>query len=311
MRKGASNKISPTRLVTTTLSFILLIVLACQEASAQDMESLFNQKCAGCHTIGGGNSVGPDLAPSTKWNASALSKSIKDMEKNVGPLSTAEIVGLVEFLKGKGSPAKSTGTSASGPPATASSGPGTSPSTAEVSPSQNQAGTTGGANGHAPEAIPGQPTSAPTGSAPDTVTAKSLTEPASAERGARLFTGSEALKNGGLSCIACHSIDGAGGTMAVELNEIYKKMAPQALVTACEKTPFKVMKTAYKDHPLEHQEALDLAAYLTSLKEPHEKLTEIPVTPIALVFAGAVFAIIALGYRGAKGSAREKLQRRK
>lgn len=281
-------------LAVVSLLCAILNILICRQACAEDNAGLFDQKCAGCHTIGGGNTVGPDLSASTKWLPSDLAKSIKDMEKNVGPLTSGEVDGLVEFLKGKQSSAQAS-TSAKAAPG-----------------GQGQAGTPDGAPQTVPVqgAEPAGAVSGSGGSAPDTVTIQPLVEPASKERGARLFSGSEALANGGLSCIACHSIDGNGGTMSVDLSEIYKKMTPQALASACEKTPFKLMKTAYKDHPVEHQEALDLSAYLTSLKEPHEKPTETPVTLIAFLFSGIVFAVIAVGYRQRKGSAREKLQRR-
>lgn len=291
----------PTR--ATLLSLILIGIFICNEARCEDASTLFNQKCAGCHTIGGGNSVGPDLQPSTKWNASDLSKSIKGMEKNVGPLSSEEVDSLVEFLKGKvaGSQAGSSANPApGGSAATGAATPTTAPANTGTPASSPDAASTGS----------GATSPAAATSAPVAVTEPAVAEPASAERGARLFTGSEALSNGGLSCIACHSVDGVGGTMAVDLSQIYKKMPQQALVVACEKTPFKIMKTAYKNHQIEHQEALDLAAYLTSLKEQHEKPTQTPVTLIAFLFAGVAFAVIAIGYRGRKGSAREKLQRR-
>lgn len=69
-------------------------------ASAGPAEQLYNDSCAGCHTIGGGEGVGPDLLPSTKWSHADLEVAIKRMEDNVGPLTDEQVDGLIAFLKG-------------------------------------------------------------------------------------------------------------------------------------------------------------------------------------------------------------------
>jgi mono/diheme cytochrome c family protein len=56
-------------------------------------------RCAGCHTVGGGDLTGPDLAPSTEWPAADLVKAVERMEKNVGPMSDERVASLVELLK--------------------------------------------------------------------------------------------------------------------------------------------------------------------------------------------------------------------
>ena len=249
------------------LPWTALILLLCPGARAEDEAALFTAKCAGCHSIGGGNLVGPDLAPSAKWSVADLTRAIKGMEKNVGPLKDDEVTALVAYLK-KSNASKQT--------AQAAPVPGEKP----IIPSQSQA-------------QPGP-----------------VIEPASAERGRSLFTGAEALKNGGLSCIACHRVDNAGGTMGPELTALSKKISGDALISACEHTPYKVMNVAYKSHPVLHQEALDLAAYFTSLKEPHQKIKEPAVAALGAALAATVLGIIAFGYRNRNTSARAKLKRR-
>ncbi|MBS1994162.1 MAG: c-type cytochrome [Cyanobacteria bacterium SZAS LIN-3] len=246
-----------------------LLALACLnyigfgQALATDPAPLFSEKCAGCHTIGGGNLVGPDLAPAAKWGSSDLSKAIIGMEKNVGPLTSEEIEGLVEYIKSPKRDSKQDAT--------------TTPSSPH----------------------PGVETAA-----------MPIVEPASASRGERLFSGAESLKNGGLSCIACHQVDNSGGTMGPNLTGLQSKMTGPAIVAACEHTPYKVMKEVYKEHALTHQEALDLAEYFTALAKPHSRLKEPPVTMIAFLIAGFVLVIIAFGYRNRNGSMRAKLKRR-
>ncbi|MFB3130931.1 MAG: cytochrome c family protein, partial [Rhodothermales bacterium] len=46
-----------------TVAFLLSGFLCCTSVFAQDQrETLFNQTCVACHTIGGGKLIGPDLA---------------------------------------------------------------------------------------------------------------------------------------------------------------------------------------------------------------------------------------------------------
>lgn len=58
---------------------------------------LFMRKCAGCHTVGGGQLTGPDLRAVQTWPRQNVDPAIQRMEKNVGPL-TAEDVGLLADL---------------------------------------------------------------------------------------------------------------------------------------------------------------------------------------------------------------------
>ncbi len=236
-------------------------------AWAGDAAALFSEKCAGCHSIGGGNLVGPDLAPSSKWSSADLTKSIKDMEKNVGPLSSDEVDSLVEYLR-KPQAAKAA-----------------SDLTAQPAPS------------------------AKADLAPSLDGVESV-ESGVISSGERLFLGEQAFKNGGLSCVACHRVDAAGGNMGPDLTAIATRMPMAALVSACEHTPYKVMKEAYKDHAISHQEALDLAAYLGSLKSQHNKLKDPPVAIFAAGFALLIFVVIAFGYRNRNTGVRAKLQRR-
>lgn len=242
-------------------------ILSDTSAWAQDASSLYNEKCAGCHTLGGGATVGPDLAPTKNWNTTDLEKSVKDMEKNVGPLSEEETDSLVQFLKNQ----------------------------TETKPAV---------------VADAQPKSAAK-TETDVKPVAPVSEVGSAMVGARFFFGDEAFKNGGLSCIACHSIDKNGGNMGPDLTGIGAKMSETALVSACEHTPYKVMKFTYKDRPITHREAVDLAAYLKSLGSPHQMKKTPSIMLIGFILSGIVLAIIALGYRKRNTGVRAKLQRRK
>lgn len=252
----------------TTPAFIVLVSVTClgaPRALCGDAHALFNEKCAGCHTISGGNLVGPDLAASTHWSSADLRAAVKGMEKNVGPLTSEEIDSLVEYLR---------------------------KSNVKVAPGS-------------------EPTKPKWQGELQTVSqSNQVGEPASATKGGRLFSGAESLKNGGLSCIACHRVDDRGGTLGADLTLISAKLPDEALVSAIERTPYKVMKTAYRDHPITHEEALDLKAYFSSLKEPHKKPKEAPISMIGFAIALLIFGAIAFGYRNRNKSVRAKLKRR-
>ena len=71
-----------------------------QGVEGQDKAAeMFFYRCAGCHTIGGGNLTGPDLINAAKWTEVDLHGAIKRMEKNTGALTDDEIAQMIEFLK--------------------------------------------------------------------------------------------------------------------------------------------------------------------------------------------------------------------
>ncbi len=59
----------------------------------------YAQKCAGCHTVGGGKLTGPDLLPTRAWPKSELFDMIQLMEPRVGAMSSDEINAYIELLQ--------------------------------------------------------------------------------------------------------------------------------------------------------------------------------------------------------------------
>lgn len=136
-------------------------------------------------------------------------------------------------------------------------------------------------------------------------------DPPSAAIGAALFTGSSPFVNGGASCAACHVVNGTGGTLGPDLTAVYTKLGEAPLVSACEKTNFKIMSAAYRDHPVTRQEALHLTKFLA---ESAPTPTRRPDPPVAAF--GAVTAIFGLGalafvYRKRAPGVRRNLLRRR
>lgn len=268
-----------------------------QPLQAADGQSLFASKCSGCHTVGGGVLVGPDLAICVKRQASDLAASVKAMEKSAGPLTDDEVTALVKYLQGGASSSSS-------------------------SSSENQNETLAQATGQGPMALEADDkTTAGNGAAvvagPKVPTSESLVDKASVDKGRRLFFGEVAFSKGGLSCIACHqseagnSLADGGSNLGPDLALIGKKMPYQALVAACEKAPFKIMRTTYEASPLTRQEAQDVAAYLSTLKGEQSAASISSVSVAAALLAASVMLAIAFGYRFRNKSARAKLSRRR
>jgi len=252
-------------------------------AYAENGSKIFSQKCSGCHTIGGGPMVGPDLAGVSTWKTSDTVDAIKRMETSVGPLSGDEVDALVQYLK--------------------------TPTNNATSAAESAATTTGATA----EAKPVEQTSTSKESPEGTeATSDMASQPGSAETGKRLFLGAQPFANGGASCVACHSGGVSGGTMGPDLTNIAERLNERALIAASEKTSFPVMRAAYANHPVTKQEAIDLAKYFVSLKGTVKQDSQLPpVGAAGAAGATLMLGLIAWGYRNRNTSVRSKLQRRK
>lgn len=254
------------RYLSWTLPFLLILAQLSFAIGvwAQDGDKLFADKCAGCHTIGGGALLGPDLASVSDWKVEDLRSAIKRMEQSTGPLKDEEEEELVEYLRKQEKNEK------------------------QIKP---RGDTTNASQ------VP-----------PPTQTTQEF---AVKETGHHLFYGDIALKNGGMSCIACHQSNDHGGNMGPDLSAISKKFPGKALVLGIEKAPYRVMKQAYKEHPITHQEALDIAAFLQTTTNVETKSMRSSPFALGAGMAVLVLGIIAFGYRNRKKSARANLKRRK
>jgi mono/diheme cytochrome c family protein len=77
------------------------IVLFAGTALAQHSPgtAVFLDRCAVCHSVGGGELVGPDLLPTAQWPREVLRVAIKKMEENTGPIGDADTDALIDLLK--------------------------------------------------------------------------------------------------------------------------------------------------------------------------------------------------------------------
>lgn len=193
-----------------------------------DGQKLFTEKCRGCHSIGAGKMVGPDLQDVTKRRDAAWLKSFiqnpSTLISNGDPtaaqllaeykmqmpglgLSTVEVDSIIKYL--------------ADPAAVQDGGP--------------ASGANNGLKGDA-------------------------------AAGGQLFNGSLALANGGPACIACHSAPTAGalggGTLGPDLTNVSARLGEAGLTSSLQNIAFPTMASFFAAQPLTPQETANLVAYL-------------------------------------------------
>lgn len=198
-------------------------------AHAFDAPVSFEKNCSSCHTIGGGDDVGPDLKGVTErrtkeWMipfiqssqtvigkgdpvARDLFNKFKQKKMPDQDLSPDEVMAILEFIKSGGS-----------------------------------------------------------GSTPRDSKPASSATPADIALGKDLFLGKVRLKNEAPSCISCHGAGGVGllggGTLALDLTQVYSKYEDKGLSKSLSKPGFRVMKEIFADKPLTDDEVFALKAFL-------------------------------------------------
>jgi mono/diheme cytochrome c family protein len=223
----------------------IYIVLACFSIFAQSAyagEKLFKEKCAGCHTIGGGKLLGPDLKGvhdrrSQAWlekfvkSSQSLIKSgdaeanavFKKFNKIAMPdftIPKAQIGKILAYIK------------------TASEG-----------------------------------SASPTGS--ETTDQKTATKE-DIVLGQNLFQGKTRFENKGPTCISCHNVTNdaviGGGILAKDLTRVFSKskMSEVTVTAIIGEAPFPVMKAAYTNKKLTDNEVFSLVAFLQDADKKHQ-----------------------------------------
>ena len=287
--------------------------------AAPDGKAIFQQKCQGCHTIGGGKTVGPDLKGiSGKRDKDWLIRFIsipdrliaqgdpiaRDIVKEFGMpmpnLGVTEeeaqaIMVYIDSLSIETKPAPTaTSTPGSSPPAVTPFSPAvipgavTTPAAIVLPTSGNPAST--------PAASPSvTPSGGPTPSATNQPQTRT-TSTADASAGKDLFMGRTSLKNNGPACLACHNVSGigliGGGTVGKDLTGSYSLMSEPGLTSILKTPPFPVMKEISATKPLTDSEIVNLVAFLKEAGSTPATSSQNSALFFVITAAGAIFVFV-------------------
>jgi mono/diheme cytochrome c family protein len=207
-------------------------------AAADTGKELFEKQCASCHTIGGGDSGGPDLkGVTTQRSAAWLERIITAPDKLAADKDPVQM----DLVKKFGFEMPNLGIN------------------------RDDAGKIiaylkGGA---LPEAVTGK--ASPAAEQPNAKTVEIATTPEMIATGKALFIGRKRLSNGGAPCVACHAFSYPGiqgGSLAADLTGLYTKMGEQGVRGVLKSLKFPVMKKVFADRPLTDEEINALIAFI-------------------------------------------------
>ncbi len=201
-------------------------------AVADDGKELFDKQCASCHTIGGGDTGGPDLKGVTsKRTHEWLETVIIEPDK----LTAAKDPVQIELVKKYGYEMPNLGIGHDD----------------ALKIITYLAGADASGAGAAPTPVPASEQ------------LKLVATPELIARGKALFTGRERLTKGGAPCVGCHPLAYPGiegGNLSVaDLGASYRKMGENGMRGALKALKFPTMKRIYQDRPLTDEE---VAAFL-------------------------------------------------
>jgi len=247
-----------TRPGCVSLLLLVLPLFLSSPAWAVPGKELFEKECAGCHTIGGGDSGGPDLKGITgKRPAAWLERIIVEPEKltmekdpvqlalvkryggempNLG-ISRADAKQIIAFLHDVSAAASS----------------------------------------------PGAGASAESAQKP----VETVVTPELVAQGRALFAGGTPFANGGAPCSGCHGFANAGvpgGNLAVDLGRRVEAAGEQGFRGMLKSLNFPVMRTMYADKPLTDGEITALVAFAkdATARKAVPACTHYPVTGVVL-----------------------------
>jgi mono/diheme cytochrome c family protein len=217
-----------------SLLFILPLFLSAP-AWADSGKELFEKQCAGCHTIGGGDSGGPDLkGVAGKRSAAWLERVIVEPDKLTADKDPTQL-GLVKQYGGE---MPNLGISHNDAKRIIAF-------LQEVSPATSSSGT----------APPAEKALKPV---------ETVVTPELVAQGKSLFTGGKPFANGGAPCTACHSFGYSGvtgGNLAIDLGKRIEGIGEQGFRGMLRSANFPIMRKIYADKPLTEGEITSLVIF--------------------------------------------------
>jgi len=231
---------------------LLLPLLVAVPAWGDSGKEIFEKECAGCHTIGGGDSGGPDLKGiAGKRPAEWLERIILEPDKLTADKDPVQLA----LVKKYGGEMPNLGVSRKDARKIVAYLQSLSPAApaATPAPATPAAKTPAGA-------APGTVSSGE----PETKSVETTVTPELVALGRSLFTGSKPFANGGAPCSACHGFGYSGitgGTLAVDLSKRIEAVGEQGLRGMLKSLNFPIMRNIYASRPLTEEETTALVAF--------------------------------------------------
>jgi len=230
---------------------------------AQASKELFVVKCSSCHSVGGGDRVGPDLKDATTrrqedWVRRMINAPSRMLD------SDPDARALVSKYKGVRMP--DLGLTAEQVDAMVTLIAFCSANPCDLAPK---------------------------------LTPVTQATPQDAALGRELFLGVVAFKGGGPACVSCHTVEGVGsildgGLLSKDLTNVFARLGDVGLEASLRNPTFLLMNKVFADHPLAADETFPLRAFLYDANRGALPAAVTAETPISVPLAGAVGAAVAL-----------------